>query len=129
MRQILADNIAALMARSKFTQAVVAGKAGIAQTSVSQMLRPDNEAAKSPKLDQVEKVAHAFGISAWQLLLDPKTVGKELSELLMRPSPSDESAAQGRPSSDRSEKEKSEYKLPTPRAEQQPRRTRRKRQA
>lgn len=91
VRQILADNLRLLMERSADlkTQAKVAKKAGIAQTSVSQLLRPNNDAAKSPKLDQVEKVAKAFGLATWQILLDPKTVGEGMADLLMRPAPTD----------------------------------------
>lgn len=91
VRQVLADNLKLLMKRDPAlaTQAKVAKKAGVAQTSVSQLLRPGNDAAKSPKLDQVEKVADAFGLAAWQILLDPKTVGEGMADLLMRPAPTD----------------------------------------
>lgn len=87
VRRVLAENLANLMQRSAElgTQEKVAKKAGVSQTSVSQILRPDNPTARSPKLDQVEKIAHAFGLSTWQLLLDHKTVGEGLADLLMRP--------------------------------------------
>lgn len=67
------------------TQAAVAKRSGIAQTGVSQMLRPDNDAMKSPKLTQVEKVAGAFGLAAWQILVD-----EPMTDFLMRPTVSDE---------------------------------------
>lgn len=91
VRRVLADNLKLLMKRDLAlnTQKKVAKKAGIAQTSVSLLLRPNNTAAKSPKLDQVEKVADAFGLAAWQILLDPKTVGEGMADLLMRPAPTD----------------------------------------
>lgn len=92
MRNVLADNLKTLMRRSLDlkTQVQVAKKSGVAQTTISNMLRPSSSALKSPKLDSVEKVALAFGVATWQLLLDPKAVGNEFSNLLMRPSIEDE---------------------------------------
>jgi len=87
VRKVLAENLKTLMRRTPKlkTQAALAGKAGVAQTSISNMLRPQTDAMTSPKLDSVEKVAGAFGLATWQLLLDPHTVGHDLSGLLMRP--------------------------------------------
>ena len=87
VRQVLAHNLRALMSASKDlrTQEEVAEKAKIAQTGVSQFLRPDNDAAKSPKLTQVEKVAEAFGLATWQLLIDERALGRELAAALMKP--------------------------------------------
>lgn len=92
VRQVLAHNLRALMAKNPDlgTQKKVEKKAGVSQSSVSQMLRPDNPTAQSPKLTHVEKVAQAFGLATWQLLLDPKTVGKEMANMLMRPAVADE---------------------------------------
>jgi len=92
VREILAQNLGALMKKrlDLSTQQKLGKRAGIAQTSVSNMLRPDSEAMKSPKLDQVEKVARAFGLAVWQVLLDPKTVGKEMADMLMRPAIQDD---------------------------------------
>lgn len=92
VRKVLAENLKTLMRRtiSLDTQAKVARKAGIAQTSVSNMLRPETGAMASPKLDSVEKVARAFGIAAWQLLLDSRAIGSGLSDLLMRPASQDD---------------------------------------
>lgn len=91
VRQVLAHNLRQLMSRHPElkTQKKVGAAAGLPQTGISQMLRPDNPTAKSPKLTQVEKVAQAFGLATWQLLLDPQTVGKEMAELLMRPAVQD----------------------------------------
>lgn len=87
VRQVLAHNLRQLMANRPDlgTQKKIEKRCGVSQSGVSQMLRPDNPTAKSPKLTQVEKVAQAFGLATWQLLLDPQTVGKEMAELLMRP--------------------------------------------
>lgn len=92
VREVLARNLEALMERRPDldTQIKVAKKSGISQTSVSQILNPENEQMESPKLNQVEKIARAFGLATWQLLLDPATVGKELAELLMRPAVQDD---------------------------------------
>lgn len=86
-RVILAHNLSRLMKSNANlgTQTKLALKAGIAQTSVSNMLRPSTTAMKSPKLDQVEKVARAFGLSTWQLLVDPNLMAQEVADSLMRP--------------------------------------------
>lgn len=91
VREILASNLRTLMAAKPDlkTQGKVAAKSGVAQTSVSNMLRPNSPAMKSPKLDQVEKVARAFGLAVWQILLDRETVGRELGDMLMRPAVGD----------------------------------------
>jgi transcriptional regulator with XRE-family HTH domain len=85
-RNILAGNLKTLMKRNLNlkTQVKLAKRSGVAQTTISNMLNPGTSAMASPKLDSVEKVAQAFGLATWQLLLDP-TVGQELSGLLMRP--------------------------------------------
>lgn len=92
VREVLARNLRALMKRHRelSTQKKLAEKARVAQTSISQILNLENEQMKSPKLDQVEKIANAFGLAAWQLLLDSKTVGHEMVELLTRPAVRDE---------------------------------------
>lgn len=91
VRETLAENLALLMERSTGlkTQASLAKRSGVAQTSISNMKRPDSPAMKSPKLDQVEKIASAFGLATWQLLLDRRTVGQELADMLMRPAVTD----------------------------------------
>lgn len=92
VRVVLAQNLELLKKQSSDlnTQEKIAKRAKVSQTSISQMLRPDNPTAESPKLSQVEKVANAFGLSTWQLLLDQQTVGKSLFDLLMRPTVGDD---------------------------------------
>jgi transcriptional regulator with XRE-family HTH domain len=87
VRKVLADNLKTLMRRTVGlkTQAQVAERSGVAQTTVSNMLRPDTASMTAPKLDNVEKVASAFGLATWQLLIDVGAVGAGIADLLMRP--------------------------------------------
>lgn len=86
-RQVLADNLKMLKERTPDldTQTKIEKRCGVSQSAVSQMLRADNPTADSPKLSQVEKVAGAFGLSAWQLLLDKDDVGEKMFNILMHP--------------------------------------------
>lgn len=65
----------------------LAKKAGISQRSISNMLDPEKN---MPRLDQIEKVAKAFDLATWQLLLDVAQIGKGLADMLMRPAVGDE---------------------------------------
>lgn len=53
----------------KLTQADLAKKAGVSQKSISNMLNPDAPGVLSHTLEKVEKVASAFGLTAWHLLI------------------------------------------------------------
>lgn len=95
VRHVLAENLRALMRRypDMRTQTKVAKRAGIAQTSVSNMLNPRAQNEKFqlyPKLDQIEKVANAFGLAVWQILLDTETVGETLGRALSQQAIGDE---------------------------------------
>lgn len=93
VRVVLAQNLETLMQKKLpllSTQEQVAAKAGVSQRTISNLLRPDAPDMKAPKLDVVEKVAAAFGLATWQLLLDRATVGGELADLLLRPAAPDE---------------------------------------
>lgn len=102
---VLAENLDRLMQQSDDlrTQANVAKRAGIAQTAVSLMLRPDARArtksgkTPSPKLAEVERVAGAFGMHLWQLLIDPNTLTDTVARALTSPAKGDE-AGHKRPS-------------------------------
>lgn len=96
--QILAENLSRLMASSKLlkTQKQVEAASGVAQTSVSLMLRPNarlpTKSGKepSPKLSEVENVARAFGMEAWQLLIDPNTLSETVARALTSQPATDE---------------------------------------
>ena len=72
MQQIkldLAKNLRKLMAVSEDlkTQPALAKRAEVAQTTISNYLRPDSYHG-APQLDKVAKLARAFGLEAWHLI-------------------------------------------------------------
>jgi transcriptional regulator with XRE-family HTH domain len=73
IQSVLAENLAALMAQnaSFSSQAKVAARAGVDQTTIGRILA----AKHAPTLDVVEKLAEAFGLATWQILvpgMDPR---------------------------------------------------------
>lgn len=78
-RERLADNLAALMSGHPIlnSQNAIARKSGVAQTTIGYMLRPHVHTG-SPKLDNIERIAEAFGITVSELLAEQtgETVGK-----------------------------------------------------
>lgn len=95
-RQVLARNLGGLMRQSEKlrTQTQVGDKSGVGQTTVSLMLRPESDTIAAPKLDTIENVAAAFGLEAWQLLLNEDAVGPRLYRMLTRPEFLEERAEQ-----------------------------------
>lgn len=75
-RTILAKNLDLLMKESADlkTQVAVSKRAGVSQSQVSYMLHPENH-DMSPNLDTIASVAAVFGLSPWQILIDPATLG------------------------------------------------------
>jgi transcriptional regulator with XRE-family HTH domain len=63
----LARNLRRLMEFFKANQKEVAKKAGVSQKTISNMLNPGEQ--KSPQLSVIEKVASAFGVKTWHLLI------------------------------------------------------------
>lgn len=86
-RQILAFNLKRMMDSNTAldTQQKLGKASGLGQTTISYMQNPPAHDAKktSVKLDSVEKVAHAFGMQAWQMLIHPDLVGEQFYGLLM----------------------------------------------
>lgn len=74
--EVLAANLRRLMQKhlELNTQAKVAAAAGVNQKTISNCLNPGQRLAgktgktPSPTLTQVENVARAFGLQAWELL-------------------------------------------------------------
>jgi transcriptional regulator with XRE-family HTH domain len=83
--QIVAANVERLRVAKGWTQDQLAKKAELSQTGVGNLLRPGTPAMESPKLITVEKVAGAFGLQTWQLLVDPDTFGQEIAAHITRP--------------------------------------------
>lgn len=69
IKHTLATNLARLMADSKLTknQSELARKSGVSQRTISNYLAPERYEG-SPTLDNIELLARAFNIEAWQLL-------------------------------------------------------------
>lgn len=71
---ILAQNLAHFMSEKKLTQMALSVKTGVAQSSISNYLSPGKRAvsksgkAPSAKLSEVELIADALGVEAWELL-------------------------------------------------------------
>ncbi len=65
----LARNLARLMAVSEDmrTQMALAKRSGVAQTTISNYLRPSSYDG-APQLDKIEALAKVFGLEAWHLI-------------------------------------------------------------
>lgn len=90
-REIVAKNVKRLMRETPAlkTQAALGKAAGLEQRTIGYLVNPIGDGPKSPKLDTVERVAHAFRLEAWMLLIDSETFGDELTRFLQRPAVSD----------------------------------------
>lgn len=68
--KILASNLKRLRLEAKLNQTELGKKAGVAQTLISQLENALDEEKKSPTLTTIDKLATAFGVPAWTLLVD-----------------------------------------------------------
>jgi len=66
--QVIAQNIRLLMSEHGLSQAALGRKAGVAQTLLSGLLGRE-EGIKNPQSSTVDKIADAFGIQPWKLML------------------------------------------------------------
>lgn len=66
--QVIAKNIKLLMAAHDLSQAALGRKAGVAQTLLSGLLSRE-DGIKNPQSSTIDKIAAAFGIEPWKLLL------------------------------------------------------------
>lgn len=91
--QTLADNLRRLMEEADLKQKALEARSGVKQTTISLYLRPEDRIpgkdgkAGSAKLTEVEQLAQAFGIQAWELLQPQEAketrVGNELERQLL----------------------------------------------
>lgn len=74
-RETLARNLQFLMDLHGYTEAVVAKRADVSQKSVNNLLHQRHP----PNLEVVDKVAGAFGLNLWQIILPnlPRDVTRE----------------------------------------------------
>lgn len=66
-RRLVAENVARLRRQRNWRQAQLANKAGIGQTTISSLEDPQG---KSPTVETLSALAHAFRIPEWHLLAD-----------------------------------------------------------
>ncbi len=66
-RDALADNLSRLLKSKKMSQAVLSKKSGIAQRTISNMVRTTETGSVS--LSSIEAVSEALNIDAWSLLI------------------------------------------------------------
>jgi transcriptional regulator with XRE-family HTH domain len=71
---VVAENLAYYMGKAELTQTALAAKAGVSQKTVSNYLNPEQRAdgakGKEPsaKVSELDLIARALGIEAWQLM-------------------------------------------------------------
>jgi transcriptional regulator with XRE-family HTH domain len=70
--EVLAENLRRLLAAGPRhnlpgSQATLAKRAGVAQTTLSNWLDPSR--GRAPQLDKLERVAAVYGLEVWQLLV------------------------------------------------------------
>lgn len=65
--QGLADNVRRLSEHLGLSQTALARKSGLSQRAVGDLLTYGRTSNKSPTLKTIEKLASAFGVTAWQL--------------------------------------------------------------
>lgn len=76
INDVIADSLAYYMEQRKMTQAALASKSGVAQTTISLYLHPSRrqpgKSGKCPsaKVTELAQLAAALGIKSWQLLQD-----------------------------------------------------------
>lgn len=61
------------------SQNAIARRSGVAQTTIGYMLRPHAHTG-SPKLDNIERIAEAFGVSVSELLKEPAVQHQEAGD-------------------------------------------------
>jgi len=72
--QIIADNAQTAFAASEFkSYRALASRAGLSPNTVKNLLQPEQRAPNargdtSPRMDVLDKLAHALGYEAWQLM-------------------------------------------------------------
>lgn len=67
--ETLQSNLARLMADRELSANALAERAGVAQNTVSYILRPDRRGGRvTPTLASVVAIADALGVEPWQLL-------------------------------------------------------------
>lgn len=67
-REVLAVNMIRLRRDRQWSQELLAAEAGLHRTFIAHLER----LVRNPSLDNVEKIAKAFGVSVWEILKPPQ---------------------------------------------------------
>lgn len=65
----LAGNLTRLMKLNNLTQAELARRSGVGQSTISGLLDSNNLIESNPSTETLEKLAEQFGMPVWQLLI------------------------------------------------------------
>lgn len=76
----LRDNVRNLMDQRGWSQHMLAAKSRVAQTTIGNILRYRDAQDKHPSTDTLERLANAFGLPAWRLLLPQGASTQDVSE-------------------------------------------------
>lgn len=69
IRETIARNITVLMKINKISQKDLERRSGVSQATISNLLNPNSNVHYSPTAQILEKIAGAFEIKLWQLLI------------------------------------------------------------
>lgn len=78
----LSGNLQRLMAHQQLSQAALSRKAGVGQSTLSNILDTEHPLEINPRTDTIEKLAKYFGIPGWQLLIPDLALDLLLSDRL-----------------------------------------------
>ncbi len=65
----LAKNLQLLMEHNRLTQAQLAKRSGVAQSTLSNLLDTSNPLEINPRAKTIDQLAEVFGIPPWQMLI------------------------------------------------------------
>lgn len=68
-RTTVATNVAMLMDGAKISQKELERRSGVSQATISKLLNPSSDPRYAPTITVIEKIADAFGIKPWQLMI------------------------------------------------------------
>lgn len=80
--QAIAGNLHRLMAHHALSQAQLAKKSGVGQSTLSGLLDPGGDEKKNPRASTIDKLAAYFRIQPWQLLIPNLDLDLLLSDRL-----------------------------------------------
>lgn len=84
LRRVFKANLERLMAANPSLDSghKLEAKSGVGKSSIARWL--ENPPASAPTLDSLQAIARAFGVQAWELLVDENATDKYLVDRLLR---------------------------------------------